>query len=63
MIENVEYNCETCLFRYNCPSCTSWGCPNHTPDPDDDYELGNYIEGQRREFYDEWRAYVSDDWD
>ena len=64
MMINPEYDCTTCLFRDNCPSCSSWGCQNHAHEQSmEEDDLWDYIEERRREYYDEWRVYMSDDWD
>lgn len=58
----AEHNCQACLFKDGCPSFSNWGCQNYTPE-DEDEDLDQYIEDRRMEYYDEWNAYMSEDWD
>lgn len=53
-----KQNCEGCLWRDKC--CSPDGCEYYDP-LDDGEELDRYIEERRKEFNEEWLAYVAEE--
>ena len=48
-------SCDTCLFSDLCPG--KYPCKHHSPIDESDDDL---IEAGRKQFYDEWDAYLED---